>query len=84
METLNPIQLSHAYTGSRHAYYANINEFTKGSITCYFDELGNLSATTLNGGGAKQEELLQKVVEHINRLGVVIPEPNQTTQRNTQ
>jgi hypothetical protein len=72
MKTYEPIQLAHA-VGSRHAYYANINGITKGSITCYFDEQGSLTATTLYSGGAKQEELLQNIIAHINEVGVHFP-----------
>ena len=73
--TMDTIQLNHTHEGFEHPYYVNVNQFTKGSITCYFDKFGKLSATTLRTQSAKQNELLQKVTSYIDGCNVIIPQP---------
>jgi hypothetical protein len=54
-------------------YYANINGITKGSIGCYFNDEGKLTASTLdNFKGSKYHELTEKLLAEISRRGVII------------
>jgi hypothetical protein len=61
-----PIMINRTLTGE---LYANVNGVASGSVTCYFNEAGDLIAHTLYG-----DKLVAKLRAVINARGVVIPE----------
>ena len=63
---MTPIIINRTFTGE---LYANVNGVARGSVTCYFNESGDLIAHTLYN-----DKLVAKLYAVINARGVVMPE----------
>ena len=62
---MEPIRLSRTGGGQ---LYANLNGIARGSVTCYFNESGELISHTLYN-----EKLVAKLGEVIATRGVLVP-----------